>query len=691
MIRANFSQMPAQAARHRRISYSPIRRGFTLVEMLVAISITLVMMATVVGVFATVSSSVSNRRAAIEVGSQLRHVRNVLQRDLEGATCPTLPWTRPESNVGYFEIVEGLHCDFYPSDLTDLSIAGTATSIQAPGGKIDHATSTLPSSNLPMQAGWVTDGGGLGDYDDILAFTSRNEKEPFTGPAPLSNVETNNNNRQAGFANWQSQTISSPVAEVVWFCVENPATDTQGYFGNESLAGFRTIYRRTLLVAPWLDYRYNIDGQPKSRPGVLRVLSLNEPDPTQFQHEAEALAALIAFQERFDISARIEYDPTIDAGRWTIVANTLADLTNRKNRYEHHGFVVDANNSARRFPYVLASAGGANGGNDVSLFNDPDLYGTDPTDADVDAGKEGNAVFAFAVNNFGNGYISRPLAVLEGGATARVIINEDGNLIHATTGPVPLGAGQIVAQNSNIRFDNRRGQDLMMSDALAFDIQVYDPEAPVYAIRADGTVVTNNMLGSMNATQQAQLDATAVGPADVGWAVAAVTNDHAEVSEGAYVDLGFSELHREVVRRLTGSPPSANFPASQFSGLAHGKSLLNDARLTRVYDTWNFAYENDGMNQDQDEILPNGNYAKIQNNTPQGRPMVDEGTDGFDSFGEYQDATGVTRLGPDDHGERETSPPYPVPLRAVQIKLRVYEPDSRQMREVTVRQHFVPE
>ncbi len=244
--------------------------------MLVAISITLVMMATVVGVFATVSNSVQNRRAAIEVGSQLRHVRNVLQRDLEGATCPTLPWTRPESNVGYFEIVEGLHADFYPSDLTDNTFGGATTAVQAPGPKVDYATSTLPSSNLPLPASWVTDGGGLGDYDDILAFTSRNETEPFTGPAPANNVDPGNDNSPTAFARWGSQSLSSPVAEVVWFCVENPAVDTGGYFGE---AGFRTLYRRTLLVAPWLDYRYNVDGQAKSRPGVLRII--NRPNVTE--------------------------------------------------------------------------------------------------------------------------------------------------------------------------------------------------------------------------------------------------------------------------------------------------------------------------------------------------------------------------------------------------------------------------
>ena len=44
----------------------------------------------------------------------------------------------------------------------------------------------------------------------------------------------------------------------------------------------------------------------------------------------------------------------------------------------------------------------------------------------------------------------------------------------------------------------------------------------------------------------------------------------------------------------------------------------------------------------------------------------------------------------DDPGERETAPPYDAPLRGIQVTLRAYEPDSRQVRQVNVKQTFVP-
>ena len=55
---------------------------------------------------------------------------------------------------------------------------------------------------------------------------------------------------------WEPTTITSPLAEVIWYAVENPEEDANanGFFGEP---GMRTIYRRTLLVAPWINpYRY---------------------------------------------------------------------------------------------------------------------------------------------------------------------------------------------------------------------------------------------------------------------------------------------------------------------------------------------------------------------------------------------------------------------------------------------------
>ena len=81
-----------------------------------------------------------------------------------------------------------------------------------------------------------------------------------------------------------------------------------------------------------------------------------------------------------------------------------------------------------------------------------------------------------------------------------------------------------------------------------------------------------------------------------------------------------------------------------------------------TYDTWSTHYEFNGIDDDGDGI-------------------VDEGTNGIDD-----DANGIV----DDALEQETSPPYPVALRGIEIRIRCYEPSSRQVRQMTVRHTFVP-
>ncbi len=90
----------------------------------------------------------------------------------------------------------------------------------------------------------------------------------------------------------------------------------------------------------------------------------------------EAIAALIDFQDRYDISCRVEWDYSIQ--HWKIVANTLGDLTKRENRFCHWGFNVgsgSSNPSVRKFPFQMVSSGGGYSGSsvDVQFVPDPEV------------------------------------------------------------------------------------------------------------------------------------------------------------------------------------------------------------------------------------------------------------------------------------------------------------------------------
>lgn len=80
-----------------------------------------------------------------------------------------------------------------------------------------------------------------------------------------------------------------------------------------------------------------------------------------------------------------------------------------------------------------------------------------------------------------------------------------------------------------------------------------------------------------------------------------------------------------------------------------------------TYDTWSRHYEFNNADDDLDGV-------------------IDDGTIGVDADGDGY---------PEYSGENETSPPYPVPLRGLEVRIRCYEPVSKQVRQITVRHTFV--
>lgn len=182
----------------------------------------------------------------------------------------------------------------------------------------------------------------------------------------------------------------------------------------------------------------------------------------------------------------------------------------------------------------------------------------------------------------------------------------------------------------------RRGEEVVLANVLSFDVQVYDPNVSVR-----------------------QVNGVPVLPHQPGYAskgASAFTPD----LRGGYVDLN---------NKMSTVPPGT--PAwESLSMRPHPKSGFpaTNVGVYSVYDTWSFHYEHDGLSQ------PTASIPGV----------VDAGTNGLDD-------NPMQFPGVDDMSERETSPPYPIPLRGLRVKIRVYEPGSKQVREMTVVQSFVPE
>ncbi|MFZ4079422.1 MAG: PilW family protein, partial [Microbacteriaceae bacterium] len=172
----------------------------------------------------------------------------------------------------------------------------------------------------------------------------------------------------------------------------------------------------------------------------------------------------------------------------------------------------------------------------------------------------------------------------------------------------------------------RYGEDVVLTNVLTFDVRVFDPAAPVHWTSSTALVPQDP------------------GPFSTGTAC------------GGYVDLGNNVTTNDLLSAIGKTP--------RFAGFGESKSGLAGSGITRrVYDTWSTHYEANGLNEDGDA-------------------QTDEGTDGIDSP--------VVNGQVDELGEFETLPPYPAPLRGIEVRIRCWEPSSRQVRQVTVRHTFVP-
>jgi len=100
------------------------------------------------------------------------------------------------------------------------------------------------------------------------------------------------------------------------------------------------------------------------------------------------------------------------------------------------------------------------------------------------------------------------------------------------------------------------------------------------------------------------------------------------------------------------------------AGILIPDNELQDASLPNmfIYDTWSLDFERDGIDQDGDTA-------------------IDEGMDGIDD----DSVNGV-----DDGLERETQPPYDVKLRGIEVRLRLFEASTGQVRQGSVVGDFVP-
>ena len=95
------------------MTQSPVTRrsGLTLVEILIAMVMTLIVLFAMMEAFKYASGEMQRSRAVIEMSSQLRAAQELLRSDLEHVTLDPKPWTQTALPKGYFEYVEAVGRD----------------------------------------------------------------------------------------------------------------------------------------------------------------------------------------------------------------------------------------------------------------------------------------------------------------------------------------------------------------------------------------------------------------------------------------------------------------------------------------------------------------------------------------------------------------------------------------------------
>ena len=656
--------LPPPDSRHLTPDPCPLTPGhrpaYTLVEILTATVLMLVIMMAVTIVFAAVTDSIAESRATLEMTQRLRATAATLKQDLANVTAPMAPPLHPRQGKGYFQYVEG------------------------PIGPVIDPAAVAWNSELSLPDTTV------GDIDDILMFTAKSDGEPYVGLIAGAPATSN-------------------CAEIIWF-----------------IRG-TTLYRRVLLVRPDIsDPNWRESSPPNWR---LREV------PRE------------GFYARYDLSVRKEWDgrsvpfsAAVTHNRPVLVANSLADLTRPNARFAHNpdprGFSATRATSTglitgpkiarndpnlryvreeKPFPHFLRpwlgspcdSAAGALVDRPLNTFrwapglglpvlaecSDPTWVAGDFIPTENPSTGTGSHSLLLQMPRFPSTIAPvEPFDAWTNPHPWAYIANTSPYTINTTTPAVDPITGVTTAFPNGTRL----GEDVIMTNVIGFDVKAWDPGAPVL------NHVVENPVGTV-------IDQVVVAPGDPGYiqtlnrliarmadgsvgasGIAAVTGAYVDLNYMARVDPNFGTGYYPHVpgldRYFNTLPVPTFYSLGNYRSLAYGTqnrfAYFQEPYdyFPAVYDTWSLHYEYNRQTINYvDEDPTSNNRADVTVGNEDGDGLYDEGTNSLDDD---------SQNGVDDLGERETAPPYRVPLEGIQVSIRVFEPGSRQIREVTIIQKF---
>ena len=472
-------------------------RGYTLLEILVAVTLMLIIMLGLTQLFSSVGTQINNTQATLQLAGDLRGVKTRLESDLKLVTADLskAPPMKSGLNQGYFCIIEGMGAAHSNALLQTRDYANPSLSIT---GEDIAFTS---DSNDPYD-------NTVGDMDDILMFTAyAPEGQPFRGLVG-------------------GQVRESNMAEIIWFCRGN------------------TLYRRTLLILPDQEFQDILARDAQMTPAMRQGLG---------------------FYQRNDVSVRINPNTGF------VVANSLEDLAQRQNRFGHAVSVawngnntVDGNTTNTRiqqaFPFNIHKNSA------VYYMRMPTMLETSHPNWDASQSFAWNLAYCTrSASNHPYPTGENPILLLPTGTETSNDFPQDAKpFIDFWVTPFPWSAIETGNANVNPNINpitgtpvdlkgGRYAEDVIMTNVISFDIQVWDDYAKRYVnlgeARSSWNTTTNRLVYTYD-------DGTEADPSGFG--------------------------------------AQGNYPLLRRNPNGSKNSTLNSIALPCTYDTWSDEFEREG-------------------------------------------------------------------------------------------------
>jgi hypothetical protein len=676
------------------------RVGLTLIEVMIATTLTLLLLLSLAQGFKSLSETVSAGRSRLGLSDQLRGISSLLKSDLAGLTVNSTNPQPLNAATGYFK--------YYDGPISDPSAT---------------LFNYLPVGTVEQRVG----SNRWGDIDDVLVFTTQSEEGAlFSGKMPLALLYINSLNkgipvplstRAEWLVAWRTDvSIASRYAEIAWFMRplnDNGSIDIQEtmppVYGDtppetsvidsaavvdldgdsiadpDGMPDRLALCRRVLLIRPDLDIArtsasniafLGIDPQVTMSP-----LPLSETSVNSFKY------AMRFAHQRCDLSVHLNYNDFVAANSFgpTLKTNSLAELQRPENRFAHYvmplkalglGTAQASDPQGTTLPILALTSEAAATGNYLNLTNQ--IFGTlSPAFSSVNVAPSDRG---FIPSTF-----------------FRTNITLDPNTGNVLTAIPTL-------------------EEIVASNVVAFDIKGYD--LAVKQLASPGPDGGWGELGfnddGLNAFDDVLeagwpgTDDLSLTPSDPGFSRALATASLAlplvAADSGAFVDLDWSRKAINAPHRLSLSAPIARIGMAGVSALSVPNSF------------WTSNLSGVDINS-SGAIEPSANLVKSGcvsiNGTGNAfvyQPSFDTFTDAYESDGEFQEnmggrfiaardslrrfgrisstVTGIPDLGTDGLGnddlEKETSPPFAYRLPSFQATIRVQDFTAGSLQQISV-------